>query len=109
MLLSFALTGLAFFYSSLLDMEELISKVLKQKYANIISFSVVFLSAFGIYLGRFLRYNSWEILSQPSLIVSDILDIVIRPFQNYEALLFTFCFGCFLTIGFRVFKLVKKS
>jgi uncharacterized membrane protein len=62
-----------------------------------------------VYLGRFLRYNSWEIISNPQLLISDIFDILISPFHNSEAWLFTLGFGGFLVVGYFVFKNLNQS
>ncbi len=35
------------------------------------------LSAIGIYLGRFLRFNSWDLLTKPDTIVSDTLSLLV--------------------------------
>ncbi|MEO5561885.1 MAG: DUF1361 domain-containing protein, partial [Chitinophagaceae bacterium] len=43
---------------------------------------VMWLNAFGIYVGRYLRYNSWDIITQPFSLFGEMLEIVIHPFQN---------------------------
>ncbi len=35
------------------------------RYTNLIEFSLHFLCAIGIYIGRFLRFNSWSLVTQP--------------------------------------------
>ncbi|WP_400077595.1 DUF1361 domain-containing protein [Winogradskyella sp. R77965] len=107
--LSFALSGLFLFYLSILDMQKLISENFKRIPMEIATIIVLFLCGFGVYLGRFLRYNSWEIISQPHILISDIIDIVIAPFQNYEAWLFTLGFGMFLAVGYWMFKNLNKQ
>jgi uncharacterized membrane protein len=42
----------------------------------------LFLSSFGAYIGRFLRINSWDILINPTRIVSDILHYFVEPFHH---------------------------
>ncbi|GAA3610738.1 DUF1361 domain-containing protein [Flavivirga amylovorans] len=105
---SFALNGLLLFSLSLLDMETLLNQYLKRKAIIFFMISILFLNGFGVYLGRFLRYNSWEILQHPSNLFNDIFDIILRPNQHLEAWLFTFLFGVFLSIGFWVFKALHK-
>ena len=101
---SFVINGLLLFYFSLFDMKQFLKFYLKNanisNYATII---ILFLSSFGVFLGRFLRYNSWEILSNPKYLFIDIINIVIKPFSNKEAWLFTIFFGIFLSVGFWVF------
>ena len=102
--LSFALSGLFLFYLSLIDMQHIMAKSFKRMPIKNLTIAVLFLCGFGVYLGRFLRYNSWEIISNPQYLISDIFNIIIAPYQHYEAWLFTFGFGAFLVIGFWVFK-----
>lgn len=102
--LSFALTGLLVFYLSILDMQKLLITTFRAIPINTLTISVLFLCGFGVYLGRFLRYNSWEIISNPKILISDVLEILITPFQHSNAWLFTIGFGGFLTVGYWVFK-----
>jgi len=106
--LSFALSGLFLFYLSILDMQRLISKKFKRLPIKAATTLVLFLCGFGVYLGRFLRYNSWEIISNPHILISDIVDIIITPFQHYEAWLFTLGFGTFISVGFWMFKTINQ-
>ncbi|WP_299102968.1 DUF1361 domain-containing protein [uncultured Winogradskyella sp.] len=102
--LSFALSGLFLFYLSLIDMQNLMSSKFEKLPVKTITTIILFLCGFGVYLGRFLRYNSWEIISGPQILFIDIINIIIAPFQHYEAWLFTIGFGLFLVVGFWMFK-----
>jgi uncharacterized membrane protein len=107
--LSFALSGLFLFYLSVMDMQVLVSHQFKKVPRNTMTTTILFLCGFGVYLGRFLRYNSWEIISDPIYLISDVVNIVIAPFQNAEAWLFTLGFGTFLVVGFWMFKVLNNS
>lgn len=101
---SFALNGVLLFYLSILDMGQVLKPYFKKSTMGYTTTIICFLSGFGIYLGRFLRYNSWEILSNPKYLFVDIIDIIIKPFLYKEAWLFTILFGCFLNLGFWIIK-----
>jgi uncharacterized membrane protein len=45
---------------------------------------VIGLSGYGVYLGRFLRWNSWDVLSDPVGIAYDSLDPLINPLTNVD-------------------------
>ena len=107
--LSFALSGLLLFYYSIMDMQPLIASRFKRIPTTTVTLVILFLCGFGVYLGRFLRYNSWEIISQPHLLISDIITILISPFQHSEAWLFTLGFGSFLVVGYWMFKRQYQS
>ena len=102
--LSFALSGLLVFFMSIIDMQRLVKCKFEKTPIATLTIIILFLCGFGVYLGRFLRYNSWEIISQPQILFLDVLNIIIAPFQNFDAWLFTLGFGMFLVVGFWMFK-----
>lgn len=108
-LLSFALSGLLLFYLSILDMQTLFRKQFKKIPLETITLFIIFLCGFGVYLGRFLRYNSWEIISNPQVLISDVFNILVTPFQHVDAWLFTIGFGGFLVVGYWAFKSLYAS
>nr|WP_321224815.1 DUF1361 domain-containing protein [uncultured Psychroserpens sp.] len=106
-IMSFAFNGLILFFLSLLDMEKLIKSHLNSKFIMPFMISIFGLSAFGVYLGRFLRYNSWEILNDPFNLFLDIFNIIFQP--NIEAWVFTVTFGSFLAISYWTLKAFSNS
>ncbi|WP_084205891.1 DUF1361 domain-containing protein [Psychroserpens mesophilus] len=106
-IVSFAFNGLILFMLSLSDMEKLLKLYLKPKVVLTLLLTIFGLTAFGVYLGRFLRYNSWEIMNNPMALFSDIINIIIQP--NIEAWIFTLTFGAFLAITYWVLKAFSKS
>ncbi|MCF7569483.1 DUF1361 domain-containing protein [Sabulilitoribacter arenilitoris] len=101
---SFAFNGLLLFYLSVLDMKTILEKHIKKVIVKRSIIPILLLSGFGVYLGRFLRYNSWEILSNPKYLITDIFNIITQPIAHKEAWLFTLLFGAFLNVGFWMFK-----
>ena len=108
-IMSFALNGLMLFYLSIGDMKTILQTIINKKRANYLTTLILFLSGFGVYLGRFLRYNSWEIISNPKYLIVDIINMVIQPFDHQEAWLFTILFGVFLSVGYWMFKQVDNN
>jgi len=106
-IMSFAFNGLMLFFLSLSDMEKLLKQHLKPKFIIPILLSIFGLTAFGIYLGRFLRYNSWEILNNPLGIFSDMFRLIFEP--NLEAWVFTLTFASFLAISYWMLKAFSNS
>lgn len=103
-IISFTLNGLVLFYLSISDMKMLLSNFINKKRIDYLVIVILFLNGFGVYLGRFLRYNSWEIISNPKLLLVDIINIAVKPFTHQEAWLFTILFGAFLSVGYFTFK-----
>ena len=103
-LFSFAITGLTLFFITMIAMGRLLAKTFTRLPKKLFECTMCVLTAFGIYLGRILRYNSWEILSNPFQLLTDCFAIILNPMQYKEAWLFTICFGCFLYLGYWMFK-----
>ncbi|MFS4482113.1 DUF1361 domain-containing protein [Hyunsoonleella sp. 2307UL5-6] len=102
-ILSFAGNGLLLFFLSVSDMMAILKSYLNHTKITYVIFTICLLNGFGVYLGRFLRYNSWEILSNPKYLFVDIFNIILKPFQNIDVWLFTFLFGLFLSLGYWMF------
>ena len=62
LVLSFALTGIMVFFKSLKDMLALLNNRVGEFYVAIITPFLFWLVAYGLYLGRYLRFNSWDIV-----------------------------------------------
>ncbi len=108
LILSFAWTGLLFGFLSLWDIEQILNKYLKKTYVFIISIILLFLGSFGIYIGRYLRWNSWDIISEPFRLMYDIGDRIINPFEHPRTWGMTIFMGLFLNILYWSFRLIRK-
>lgn len=93
-LTSFSCAGAFMAFESMKDTYLMLDKNLfhisKNKYYCIITF----LSAMGVYLGRVLRWNSWDILRDPSGLVMDSIHLFIHPLREIHAWIFI---GVFFT------------
>ena len=75
----------------------------------ILNIFLLFLSAFGIFLGRFLRYNSWNILNNPVSLFRDCFRFVRYPMDHAQVWLFTFGFGLLLTGLYHIFLKITET
>lgn len=98
---SYALAGFAFGILSLLDFEKLARQFISERITNLIIPIICFLCGVGIYIGRILRYNSWDIISNP---VDLTIDLVEAAF-SLKSILFAVHFGVFIYFSF----LIKKN
>jgi uncharacterized membrane protein len=62
--------------------------------------AVAVLSSFGIYLGRFMRFNSWDVLCRPVQLYRGIGNWVADPLANANSLVFPGLFGAFLFVSY---------
>ncbi len=106
---SCALSGLLFYLVSLTDMEIFLRRFSTEKRTKVMMLVIPFLCGFGIYLGRFLRWNSWDILQNPSGLMQNIFHIIFHPTQHMGAWLVTFSFGIGLNFTYGLFKKTRFS
>jgi uncharacterized membrane protein len=74
--LSFACAGLCYGFMSLMDIRHLLRERFHagKKTIEGLSVIVIYVSAFGVYIGRFWRWNSWDLLGNPAELMRDTLD-----------------------------------
>jgi uncharacterized membrane protein len=108
MFLSYAWVGLMFGLMSLWDIEKIIGQRIGKYLMHIVSFSLLFLGSFGIYLGRYLRWNSWDIIRKPSNLFHEISDRVLNPLENKGVWGMTLLMFIFLSMVYWSFKFIKK-
>jgi len=109
LILSFAWTGLMFGFTSLWNIENLLRNNLKPIYINLISSLLLFIGSFGIYVGRYLRWNSWDIINQPFDLFYDIGDRIINPFDHPRTWGMTLFMGGFLNLIYFSLRLVQNK
>jgi uncharacterized membrane protein len=105
LLLSCAGTGLLMGYLSLIDVQGIMARRFGATSAWIFALVSLVLSGFAIYLGRFLRWNSWDVLIEPTRVVG-ILGAMLQPWSHGRALAVTFIFGVILTLGYITFRML---
>ncbi|PRX53860.1 DUF1361 domain-containing protein [Flagellimonas meridianipacifica] len=101
---AFALNGLLFGILSLFDMNKLLSEQLPKKVVDFILFAICILSGYGIYLGRFLRFNSWDLFLKPATLFSK-MSISLGYTSTW---LISITFGLFLWVSFSLFRRLGK-
>ncbi|MEM8582687.1 MAG: DUF1361 domain-containing protein [Bacteroidota bacterium] len=109
LILSFAWTGLLFGFLSLLDLEQIFDFRLPRWSVILLIVGLLFLAAFGIYLGRYLRWNSWDILTQPTGLLADIGDRFANPKAHPRTWGVTIFMGFFLNMMYWSFRLARKA
>lgn len=109
LILSFAWTGLMFGLISLFDIEKILGSFIHKKMVTLISILLLFISGFGIYMGRFLRWNSWDVLQEPMAVLSDITDRFIDPTSHPRTWAVTILMGLFLNMIYWSVRLLRRQ
>jgi uncharacterized membrane protein len=95
-ILSLALCGLLLGSFSLLLVHQLLLMYLPGPLTWVIFIAYLFLSNVGIYLGRFLRFNSWDVVGNPLKLIAGIGKIFRDKQTRRQLLLFASLFTLFL-------------
>lgn len=98
LILSFAWNGILFGILSIYKMEMLLKKTKGKFIAVFVICVVMWMNAFGIYIGRFLRFNSWDIFVNPFSLVSEVADIIFNPYDYRYVWAMSVCFAIFMAI-----------
>jgi len=104
LLISFTVTGLLFGLASMKHMYAIIAAQRGTGIAKLLMLGVCLLSAYGIYLGRYLRYNSWDVVSKPMALLVDIINSVTNPDYYKASLGITLGFGTLLYLLFSLYN-----
>jgi uncharacterized membrane protein len=79
MLIWFAWTGLLLGVISLYLMQELVRREFGRLAGWVFVLGVASLSSAGIYIGRFIRWNSWDVLRHPFGTAAALMDYAVDP------------------------------
>ncbi len=109
LLLFFSFTGIFVGFVSLNLIHQRLKLLINHKISWLIVIIILFASAFGVFLGRFYRWNSWDLFVHPFQLLNQILDPVMNPFSNKEWIAFTFGYGLFLTFLYVIATLLYSS
>jgi uncharacterized membrane protein len=106
LILSFAWNGLLLGVLSTRHIEKLMAPKATVLGRWLFLYPVMWLNALGVYIGRYLRYNSWDIITNPFDLLTDILRMILHPFRHHYAWDMIFCYSVLLTL---IYILIVKG
>jgi uncharacterized membrane protein len=89
----FAIAGLVLGVGSVWHVERVVARVAGAWAGAAGAVAAIGASGFGIYLGRFLRWNSWDVLFSPRSLAIDALPSLAAPLHQPLAMAVTVCYG----------------
>jgi uncharacterized membrane protein len=98
MISALVFSGFILGFGSLMLVHKELLKRFSVPRAHAIIGGVLMLSSFAIYLGRELRWNSWDIVADPGGIILNVSDRIVNPFGYPSALNFTLLFFLLLSV-----------
>jgi len=109
LIFSFAWNGIICGIISIRRVEFITELYRGKKLSLLLLFAIMWLNAFGIYIGRFLRYNSWDVISDPFSLAGEIINMVAHPVDNGYAWGMTLCYAVFMTFLYFTIRKLSES
>ena len=106
LIFSFAWNGLLMGILSVRDMEKIMQAFFTFRNEFLFLYPVMWLNALGVYIGRYLRYNSWDVIASPFSLTRDMITLLIHPIFHKQEWAMVFCFSFFMTL---MYITVKKT
>jgi uncharacterized membrane protein len=97
---SFAFTALALGFASLLLVQLVVTRVAGALLGWTVALGALFFASVGIYLGRVLRFNSWDAIRRPHLLVDLTVGRLSDPLGNPQLIGFVIALCGFLTLAY---------
>jgi uncharacterized membrane protein len=105
----FAFTGCFLAIASLRSIHNIIEQLLGKFVGWLFALFALSLASLGVYLGRFGRYNSWDILLEPKTLLNEIASNLFNPLDNLGFLGFTVMFTCILLVFYLMFATASNT
>lgn len=107
---SLVICGFLFGFTSLYLMHRQLIKITSRFWAMTIILSIILISSFAIYLGRDLRWNSWDVLTDPGGLILSVTDRLLDPFGNPRLFNVTSIFFVFIgTVHIAIWRFLRPS
>lgn len=103
LILSFAFTGLFVGILSLFNIHTALKKYFNNLNSWFIVFITIFLCSFGVYLGRYQRWNSWDFFTQPITLLKGIIIKMFEPNADITSFGVTGLLTLFITMSYLTF------
>ncbi len=103
--LSFGLVGLWMGFVSLQIAQTWVSQRTSERFGWCFAVAVLWLSGFGIYLGRFRRWNSWDLLHRPLAVFEDVAARLVDPASHARTWGVTLGFGGTFVLAYLFWRL----
>jgi uncharacterized membrane protein len=99
----FAFTGCFLAIASLRSIHIIIDRFLGKFIGWLFALFTLGLGSLGVYLGRFSRFNSWDIILKPKTVLKDIAFNILNPLDNLGFIGFTIMFTSILLVFYLMF------
>ena len=107
LLFASAWVSLFFGLTSLVQMKKMLTLKFPQKITDIIILITILFTSFGVYLGRYLRFNSWDLFISHNSIITSVWKIFAQSNNYANVYGYTALFFVFIYTAYKAFDLEK--
>jgi uncharacterized membrane protein len=100
LIFSVAWSGLILGFLSLIQVHSFLNQKFGLHKSWVMISLIQLLCAYGIYLGRYQRYNSWDIVTNPFSLLHEIVDLFCHPFSHPRTIGVTLVFSVVLMLSY---------
>ena len=104
-----ACTGLLLGFMSLYLIQAIVRRIAGAPYAWLFVFVSLGLSSIGVYLGRVLRWNSWDVFVRPGSLLGELAGALVDPLGHPRPIAITVLFTSFLLASYAIFYSLART
>lgn len=93
---------------SLMQAERFLEALLPRRAVYACLAAASLLCGYGIYIGRFLRFNSWDVFTAPGALLYSIAGHFIHPFRHAEVWAFSMLFAVMFALFYGMLKKLRS-
>jgi uncharacterized membrane protein len=108
LLFSIAYAGFYLGLHSIYHIDQILKRRYKKTISEIVIFLIILFISFGIYLGRFLRFNSWDIFKEPISLIKTTHITFLYP-KDHTTYLYVALFVLFTYVFYLSFRYMKEK
>ena len=101
--------GIMMAFVSLQKVEFFLKCVFSKRVVAALVPLILFVASFGVYLGRFERWNSWDVIKDPMALGFNIINNFISPIDNYRTWAITILFTAIYSLLYFFLKILPQA
>ncbi len=101
--------GIMMAFVALRKVEFYLREVFSKRKVTILIPLILFIASFGVYLGRFERWNSWDVLKDPMALGLNIIHNFTSPIINYHTWAITVLFTAIYSLLYFFLKILPQA
>ncbi len=96
-------------FASLIQIKRVLDYALPKWLSHVLILTILQLTSFGIYLGRFERYNSWDLIVRPGALFHDIYQLLFHSDSGHPVYYIVFFLALFLNLNYFTLLILNNS